>query len=133
MGITIISGTAYADISIIEKMFDKYNSKENLLLMWPEVSDRPVHPKLLDKKIQETTEKCIDEDKNLIICTFNDIVFNAVRVAIHKKHSSGVLHSVDDAGHVSSSNIDSSGRLDRWFDGVFDTWDNQLDTLIGLD
>lgn len=132
MKVIIISGTAESDVPTIQKLADKYHYNSNLILMWPEVSDRPVHPAILDKKIQEKVERCIDEDRDVIICTYNDIVFNAARVAIHRKHASGVLYALGAAGSVSSSNIMSSGRLDNWFDGVFDTWDNQLDSILDV-
>lgn len=133
MSIIVISGTAEANVSTIEKIFDRYDSKDNVLIMWPELSDKPVHPSILGNRIQETAEKCIDEGKNFIVCTFDDAVFNAIRIAIHEKKASGELHSVDGAGNVNCALIDKCGRLNHWFDGVFDTWDNQLDTLLDLD
>ncbi|VAW86403.1 hypothetical protein MNBD_GAMMA16-2237 [hydrothermal vent metagenome] len=76
----------------------------------------------------------------LIIESHSDHFLNGVRVAVKDEVISSekvalffLQRSVDSNNHASDviyPEIDSNGRIDKWPEGFFDEWDNQLDRLL---
>lgn len=73
----------------------------------------------------------------IVIETHSDHVLNGIRLAVHGgklKHQDVQLHffQKDQQGQVEviSPRMDRNGRIDKWPDDFFDTWDKILEVLL---
>jgi len=113
------------DQANVLKPFMHLKKDENaLVLCFPEM--QILHPKTLYNNILKRVTDAIQAEKNVYILTYNDHVFNAVRIAIKKMGISGECHQYLNNGSVQIANIDSSGNMNIWIPGIWDTWDQSL-------
>lgn len=135
MKIEVVSGQPNAPIGeFFKKLLEENGLSEDRVLdkmyiKFPEY--RIIHPTTLQQEIREVVAQHIKDDKDLFVLTYNDHVFNAIRLEIKKhKFKNGRLYNVMTNGDSSVSLIDEDGRLSAWVDGIFDTWDNALTELL---
>lgn len=136
MTIHIMSAGSKTNLSTVENKFKNLTSCANTnayINIWPEVCGRPKHPAKLHEEILSKVTEAIESSNDVYILTFNDTVFNAIRIAVARnKVEDAILHAVNPDGSINMTKMLSDGCLQSWFSGVFDTWDNQLDEILDL-
>ena len=135
MKIEVVSGQPHAPVGdffkklLAENCLSESDVLEKKYIKFPEY--RIIHPTILQQEIREVVAQHIKDNKDLFVLTYNDHVFNAVRLEIKKhKFQNGKLYNVLTDGTCVCSLIDEDGHLSNWVDGVFDTWDNALTELL---
>lgn len=75
-------------------------------------------------------------EKDIVIATNNDHVFNGIRVAVAqgvlKPENVTILFYRYDIDQVDGPKMYRGGRIDYWPKGFFNQWDNALDILLDL-
>jgi hypothetical protein len=69
----------------------------------------------------------------VIIATNSDHILNGIRVAVKEgvlDCSLVTIYYFDTEGVMHTPKIDKDGRIDKWPEGFFDTWDKALERLI---
>ena len=117
-------------------LLDRLAPGSMVLLEHPE---HRLHPSLA-AKLGGQIARAAARGVQIIVETHNDHLFNGIRVAVHggqiKPEAVGMFYfqAVESQGRrvieVTSPRIDRNGRIDRWPDGFFDQWDNDLEQLL---
>lgn len=136
MTIHIMSASSKTNLSTVENKFKNLTSCANTnayINRWPEVCRSPKHPAKLHEEILSKITEAIESDNDVYVLTFNDTVFNAIRIAVARNKVEGtILHAVNPDGSINMTTMFSDGGLQSWFSGIFDTWDNQVDEILSL-
>lgn len=113
MNIKIITGQRGIDI---EKSSCKF---QGTTITFPET--RNCHSYDLCEYIMETVQEFYEEDRNLIIITYSEVVLDAVRLwtARNKFNGTECVNVLSD-GNIVNVSIDENGEMKEWIDGVFD-------------
>ena len=117
-------------------LLDRLAPGSMVLLEHPEHRLHPSLAAALGEQIVRTAARGVQ----IIIETHNDHLFNGIRVAVHggqiKPEAVGMFYfqAVERQGRrvieVASPQIDRRGRIDRWPDGFFDQFEQDLGQLL---
>lgn len=117
-------------------LLDRLAPGSMVLLEHPE---HRLHPSLA-AKLGGQIARAAARGVQILVETHNDHLFNGIRVAVHggqvKPEAVGMFYfqAVEQQGRrlieVTSPRIDRNGRIDRWEDGFFDQFDNDLEQLL---
>ena len=137
MELILISGQPNTEQKMRD-LFDKIRKDRHFLLSnlghwnfldFPE--RQPIHPKQLLEEIKETVKEHMEKDIPLIILTYSDHVFNAVRIVVKEKKFEGCeVHQIKETGEDIVEKIDTNGRMNVWVEDVFDVWDQALFEIV---
>lgn len=113
MKIKIITGQRNGDFSQIAKNY-------NNIVYYPE--SKEIHPYNLADNILELCEKHYNENKDLIIVTYSEIVLDAVRLWGARAKHCDILECVNvlNNGEIRIAKFNEFGEMDFWEAGVFD-------------
>lgn len=113
MEIKIVTGQRNADLA---QMVRNYNNVE----YYPE--SKRIHPYNLADNILELCEKHYNENKDLIIVTYSEIVLDTVRLWGARTKHCDILECVNvlNNGEIRIAKFNEFGEMDFWEDGVFD-------------
>lgn len=106
------------------------NLDARFYLEFPERVD--IHPTIMFDDMLNTMKSQIEKDESSAIVTWSADIFNAIRVAIAESENKNIqckCYQLNASGFVASP-ILSSGKMEQWEKGCFDTWDNALLRLI---
>jgi predicted ATPase len=119
--------------------FDLLDSLEPGSIVLLEHPEHRLHPSLA-AKLGGQIARAAARGVQIIVETHSDHLFNGIRVAVHggqiKPEAVCMFYfqAVESQGRrvidVASPRIDRNGRIDRWADGFFDQWENDLDRLL---
>lgn len=138
--ISIMSGNFNVNRKELEGIFDKFvideykDSDSGIFMRWPEVEDGlPLHEAHVYNSVLKTAKWCIDNNRDMAVLTYSVHAFNAMRVAAYIKGYDQIeCHQIKSDKADFSTLICVNGTV-TYEDGVFDTWDNAIDLLLGLD
>lgn len=136
MSIIVVSGSNEVSPNKVKEKLHNLLKKASttstqVVLEFPEIRDNPKHPKDVSDEVVKLTRNCINYNKDLYVSTYDDIVFNAIRIAISKEsYTEGKLIGILNSGDEASAKILSTGGMSEWFEGIFDTGDNQIDEIL---
>lgn len=113
MEIKIVTGQRNADLAQIVR---NYNNVE----YYPE--SKRIHLYNLADNILELCKKHYNENKDLIIVTYSEIVLDAVRLWGARTKHCDILECVNvlNNGEIRIAKFNELGEMDFWEDGVFD-------------
>ena len=113
MKIKIITGQRYGDLTKIAKNY-------NNIVYYPEAKE--IHPYNLADNIVELCAKHYNENKDLIIVTYSEIVLDAVRLWGARTKHCDILECVNvlNNDEINIAKFNEFGEMDFWEDGVFD-------------
>ena len=117
-------------------LLDRLAPGSMILIEHPE---HRLHPSLA-AKLGEQIARAAARGVQIIVETHNDHLFNGIRVAVHggqiKPEAVGMFYfqAMESQGRrvieVASPQIDRRGRIDRWPDGFFDQFEEDLGQLL---
>ena len=113
MKIKVITGQRGIDI---EKSACKF---QGTTITFPETQN--CHPYDLCEDIMRTLQEFYEENRDLIIFTYSEVVLDSVRlwVARNSFEYTECINVLSD-GNIVNVSIDKNGEMEKWIDGVFD-------------
>ncbi len=113
MEIKIVTGQRNADLA---QMVRTYNNVE----YYPE--SKKIHPYNLVDNILELCEKHYNQNQDLIIVTYSEIVLDAIRLWGARTAHCDIVECINvlDNGETHIAKLNKFGGMDFWEDGVFD-------------
>lgn len=113
MKIKVITGQQGINI---EKVPTKFQGTS---LLFPETIN--YHSYNLCKDVMETVQEFYDENRDLAIVTYSEVVLDAVRLWVARNKFSGAecVNILTDGNFINVP-INENGEMETWVDGVFD-------------
>lgn len=113
MEIKIVTGQRNGDLTQITK---KYSNIE----YYPEAKE--IHPYNLVDNILELCEKHYNDNEDLLIVTYSEIVLDSIRLWGARTKRCDIIECVNvlDNGEIDIAKFNKFGEMDFWEDGVFD-------------
>lgn len=113
MKIKLVTGQRYGNLKkVVEEGTDT--------IWYPEAKE--IHPYNLADNILELCEKHYNENKDLIIVTYSEIVLDAVRLWGARTKHCDILECVNvlNNGEIHIAKFNEFGEMEFWENGVFD-------------
>lgn len=123
MNIYIVTGQQDADVLFyskeLEKVIHQVDKEEIDIIHFPET--KICHSYTLCEHVMEIVHKYYEEDKNLIIVTYSEVVLDSVRlwIARNKFENTICINALSNGDYVGVP-INENGEMEEWIKGVFD-------------